>query len=314
MVCDDTPNDLSGDSSGDGRADSGGSTDVPDGDGFSRSENDVNPTRRAYLQLVGGGITLSSGLDFEKSGTESVEVGGPPDQSNLALAVEDRFDSRSIDTANWEVGWGWGKTTRNSPTRVTAENVRVRDDRLHLKGTHEGDEILSGGVNTRNKVTVGPGSYFEARIKFPDRVGFLPAFWAKPNDETWPPEIDVVELFQKGNGKDDTHQSHHYLHYSKSTTPGDRSTYEGTGKSFEPGDDLTENFHVYGVEWQTDRVVHYVDGEEVMTTTDSNILQALNKAAPFYLLCSLEIDKIGTADKSESWGESMAIDWVRVWE
>lgn len=308
MGRDNTPNESSGSSPGvDGGVESNGSTDVSE-------ENGVNPSRRAYLQLVGGGVIISGGFDFEKSDTETVDVGGPPDQSNMSLVLEDRFNSNSIDTSNWGVGWGWGKTTRNSPTRVTSENVRLHNGKLHLKGTHKDDDILSGSVHTRNKVTVGPGTYFEARIKFPDRDGFLPAFWAKPNDETWPPEIDVVELFQKGNGKADTHTSHHSLHYSNSTTPGDRSTYEATRKPYRPGDDLTENFHVYGVDWRPDRVVHYVDGEQVMKTADSTLLKALNKATPFYLLCSLEIDKIGTADKSESWGESVVIDWVRVWE
>lgn len=271
------------------------------------------PSRRTYLQLVGGGV-VARGFGVGGIEAERDDVDGPPGAADMTLVVEDQFDVRPLDDSRWDVGWGWGTTTRNSPTHVTSENVTVRDGRLHLEGTHEGDRILSGCVNTKDKVTVEPGSYFEARVKFPDREGFLPAFWAKPNDETWPPEIDVVELFQDGSGRDDTHLSRHHLHYSESTEPGDRSTYEGMGQSYAPGDDLTENFHVYGVEWQDDRLTHYVDDEAVMVTTDPDVLEAMQRGAPFYLLCTLEIDKIGTADASEPWGESMVVDWVRVWE
>jgi beta-glucanase (GH16 family) len=315
MALDDAPEDVSDNPS---NIDMNGgwddSEDVPERGERSLPDGRPVSNRRTYLQLIGGGITVNGRLRFGTNEPKTAGVGGPQDRSEMVLAAEDTFEDPSLDASNWDVGWGWGMNTRTSPTRVTAENVSIRNGRLELVGTHEDGEILAGGVHTRDKVTVGPGSYFEARVKFPDRAGFLPAFWAKPNDESWPPEIDVVELFQDGDGKADTHESQHHLHYSESTIPGDRSTYEGTGKSHRVGDDLTRNFHVYGVEWRTERLAHYVDGEEVMVTTNPDILNAMERGAPFYLMCSLEINKIGTADASETWGESFVVDWVRVWE
>jgi len=85
-------------------------------------------------------------------------------------------------------------------------------------------------------------------------------------------------------------------------------------KTYEPGDDLTENFHVYGVDWHTDRIVYYIDREEVMRTTNSTILSAMAKAAPFYLMCSLEINHVGRADISETWNDQFVIDWIRMWK
>lgn len=285
-------------------------------DGVHRSDsmNRQGFNRRTYLQLLCGGIIATGLLYISTNDGTRLEYGGPPAQLDRTLAIEDRFERSSLNTDIWTVGWGWGQRTKTSSTRIVPENVKIHEGNLLLMGSQKNGDILAGGINTRGKITVGPGSYFEARIKFPDRDGFLPAFWAKPNDGTWPPEIDVVELFQKGDGHADTHHSHHTLHYSTSTQPGDRSTHESTAKTHMPGDDLTENFHIYGVDWQQDRIVHYVDRKEVMTTTDSTILSAMAKAAPFYLLCSLEINHVGTANTSETWDESVVIDWIRIWK
>jgi len=188
--------------------------------------NRSSSNRRTYLQLLGGGIIATRLVDMNRNEGTRGEFNSPPAQLDRTIAIEDRFERSSLDTDIWDVGWGWGRQTQTSPTHIVPENVKVHDGKLHLVGSNKNGTVISGGVNTKNKVTVGPGSYFEARLKFPDRDGFLPAFWAKPNDETWPPEIDVVELFQRGDGTADTHHSHHTLHYSTSTEPGDRSTYE----------------------------------------------------------------------------------------
>jgi beta-glucanase (GH16 family) len=314
MASDEERNDTQGDpTSVDGSTASSGAIGTATETEYSADGHERNTSRRTYVKLLGGALAVSA-LSAGRNTATAVQEGGPPNPANRVLALEDRFEGGSLDTDTWETGWGWGTRTRTSPTRMVPENVTVTDGQLRLEGSYENGDILSGSVNTKNKVTVEPGSYFEAKIKFPDQDGFLPAFWAKPNDETWPPEIDVVELFQKGAGRPDTHYSHHYLHYSTSTQPGDRSTYEGTGKAYTPGDDLAENFHVYGVDWRRDRIVHYVDGEPAMVTTDSQILEAMAKGAPFYLMCTLEINKIGTAPTHEEWDERLVVDWTRVWK
>ena len=166
----------------------------------------------------------------------------------------------------------------------------------------------------KNIVSFGPGSYVEARIKFAKREGFLNAFWAKPVSERWPPEIDVVELFQEGNRPDEVERAQHHIHYSRSGEPSDETTYEDIQLTSRPGGDLTEAYHTYGLEWREDRVVPYVDGVAVHEWTDETILRALAAGGPFYLMLSLNIDKLGTPDRSESWGEAMLVDWVRLWK
>lgn len=269
--------------------------------------------RRTYLKLgaAGAGVvgSLAAGATLIGGGS----AGGPPNPRGWRLAFEETFDGDGLDSDIWNVGWGWGLRTDNSPASVSPRDVVVRDGALELTGSHDGSRTTAGAVNTKDKVTFGPGTYLEARIEFADRAGFLNAFWSKPNSETWPPEIDVVELWQDGTGWDDTHVSRHHLHYSTSTNAGDTSTYRDLGVSYRPGDDLTENFHVYAVEWRPDAIVHYVDGTVVREWTDETLLAAMRRGAPFYVMLSINVDKIGTADRSEPWPETMLVDWVRCW-
>jgi beta-glucanase (GH16 family) len=288
-----------------------------------RSDPTPDPSRRRFLRLSGASVATLGGLGVGTSsalGAQDTD-GGPPNPDAWSPAFEDRFDAGSLDESGWTVGWGWGNESTASDATITPENVSVDGSGLRLRGTHDGDAVLTGGVHTRGTVEFGPGSYVEAKLRFPGRVGFHPAFWAQPTTNDWPPELDVVELAQNGSGRDDTYTSRHFMHYSVSTTPGDSSTSERVSRFYEPGDDLTENFHVYAAEWQNDRITYYVDGQEIQTWTDSTILESFRKGAPFYLKLNLDInlggdlsESLGQANLSEQWGESFDAEWVRIWQ
>lgn len=276
--------------------------------------------RRNFLKTAGiGGAAAVGGLFLlDRNGSaasvDTFAEWGPPDRSDWELTYQDRFRDDVLDKEKWGIGWGWGRTTNSSPTRIRPANVDVRDGALSLRGTHDDSGTFSGAVNTKNIVSFGPGTYIEAQIKFARRIGFLNAFWAKPVSERWPPEIDIVELFQQGTGSEETSRAYHHIHYSRSGEPSDASTYESTEASSVPGGDLTAAYHTYGLEWREDRVVPYVDGQAVHEWTDETILRALAAGGPFYLMLSLNAGKLGTPDRSEAWGEEMLVDWVRLWE
>lgn len=267
--------------------------------------------RRTYLSLLGTSAFSVATTTPREPPPYRVPV--PTNRhSEWSLQFEDRFD-RSRLGSEWEIGWGWGRRTTTSSTVASTENVSVSESSLHLRGTHDGTAIRSGVVNTKDSVTFEPGSYLEASIRFADRRGFLNAFWSKPNSEKWPPEIDVVELWQESNGRDDTRRSRHHLHYSTSATPGDETTYRNEGVIRGHDEDLTEEYHDYGVAWLADRIVHFVDQEPVKEWTDPSMLAAIGAGAPFYVLFALNINRFGHADFSEPWGETMDVDRIQLW-
>jgi len=296
-------------------------TERPNGGGSDeRSAKSRTTGRRAFLELAGASAAALAGAGLGSTAVAAQEA-GPPNPGNWTLEFEDRFDGGSLDTSVWDIGWGWGRVTNQSRTRIVDTNTYVDSGRLHLRGTHEGNDVLSGGVNSKNSVQFGPGSYVEARLRFPRRVGFHPAFWAKPVSEAWPPEIDVMEFIQNGSGRDDTHTSRHFLHFTGSTRPGDRSTHRRLQRFFEPGGDLSQQFHVYAVEWQPDRITMYVDNQQIQTWRDGSMLQSMRNGAPFYvnLVQNINVNSdlngsLGRADLSQQWGEATEADFVRVWK
>lgn len=279
-----------------------------------RETSKTTASRRTYLQLAAASIPIAGGLQSLSSTASGQEgVGGPPNADNWDLTFEDTFSTGSLDTSSWEVGFGWGMETNASAESISAEHVALTNDRLHISASPD-NGVEAGCINTKDKVTVAPGTYMEARLRPPKRTGFLPAFWGKPNSEAWPPEIDVFELFQNGSGADDWTSANYNVHYSSSTDPGDGSTHESDPTHHRVDSDLTNAFHVYGCKWLSDSVEFYFDGEKVGESTDSTAMEALRRGAPFYLMLNIHIDKIGTTDKSDDWNEELVVDWVRVWE
>jgi len=275
-----------------------------------RRENDSKLLdRREYMKLAGASVAALGGLGLGASSAAAVDEGGPANPDDWELAFEDQFDAGSLDTDKWEIGFGWGRTT-NSPERIVDRNVWVENERLHLKVTHDGgsDSVYAGAVNTKNKHYYGPGSYWEAKIRCPDRHGLLPAFWGKSNSPTpnWPPEIDFFEML----GNDPT-SSHHNVHYDST---GGMGGNHSELKMHNPDLGSTTNFHVYGCAWFEDRVEMYVDGRLVGTHDDPTAMESLRTGAPFYMMLNIHVGRTGTPDYSESWGDQMDVDWVRVWE
>lgn len=297
--------------------------------------------RREFLKAVAAGVGTTSTIGmsgcnerlFREGNAQSVPSDSPrdntqgvtetnteretpvhPEPAEWHLQFEDTFNTSKLDSSSWGIGWGWGQTTSTSPTKIVPSNVTVTDGQLQLSGSHDGNSIKSGGVHTRDKVEFGPGSHLEAKLKFAGRSGFLNAFWSKPASGSWPPEIDIVELWQDGSGWPDTRVSRHNLHFTASTTPGDSTTHESIGTKHVPGGDLSKSFHVYGLEWAEDYISHFVDGTEIWRWTNSKMLATMEKGAPFYLMFSLNINKIGSADTSTRWDETFLINWVRLWQ
>ncbi|WP_435361553.1 glycoside hydrolase family 16 protein [Haloarchaeobius sp. DFWS5] len=284
-------------------------------DDHTRDDVDDNPggriDRRDYLKLASIGALTAGGIGLSSFAGANVTA-GPPNPDNWTLDFEDTFDSGSLDTSKWEVGYGWGLTDRNSAGEVSPDEVNVENGRLRLSMRYDGD-ITTSAVNTKDIHYYGPGSYWEASIKLPGRTGILPAFWSKPNTEDWPPEIDFVEIFQNDGGKEDTHRAEYHIHYSTSTEPDDSSTHESLDVEYDSPDDLTNSFHVYGCRWLDDRVDFYFDDIHVGTISDSTAMEALRNGGPHYMMLTNMIDKVGETDKSEHWSEEMLVDWVRVW-
>ena len=233
----------------------------------------------------------------------------------------DEFNGDALDERFWyrerhEKGW-----VNNELQQYVMDEkyAYVKDGTLIIQPVKEVDEngevkYYSGRINSNDKFTVKYGR-IEARIKTPEGVGFLPAFWMLPSRGRWPigGEIDIMEIV---GGQEDTVYS--TLHYGNPHAMGQGSKKMDV--------ELSKDFHVYACEWDPEEIRFYIDGELYYTETEwySAAAETLkydypapfNK--PFYIIFNVAVggDWPGNPNEDTPFDEraQMRVDWVRVYQ
>jgi hypothetical protein len=143
--------------------------------------------------------------------------------------------------------------------------------------------------------------YVEARIRAPKGQGIWPAIWMLPTRHESKPEIDIMEIL--GGAPDTVHMNFHYKDAQGASRRSD-------GKL--TGTDLTEEWHVFAVDWKPGSVDWYVDGEKVRSFAETELVPA----EPMYLLINLAIggDWGGPPDATTVFPSVFEIDYVRIWK
>jgi beta-glucanase (GH16 family) len=245
----------------------------------------------------------------------------------LRLALDEPFDSLRIDTGS---GHGlWHSYGRNDPAnldfRTPPAEQQVYVDRdfkggadhalglqpfaidhgvLQIRATRTPQELLSylnnkpyvsGDLTTRRTFEQEYG-YFEARLKLPRGKGLLPAFWLLPADESWPPEIDVVESLGDPS----------MVYATPHTRATGRNSYDTTSIRIEQNPD---GFHRFGVLWTPDELTWFIDGVEVKhypTPSDMH--------KPMFLIVNLAVGNPWSGHPGPDFKTStLAVDYIRVW-
>ena len=140
-----------------------------------------------------------------------------------------------------------------------------------LKPVLFNNEYTSGILTTQSKFSQKYG-YFEIRSKIPIGIGVWPAFWMLADDGGWPPEIDVME--GRGQRPGDLVMTTHWRIPATGRV-------ESCGFDFQRADAATA-FHDYGVLWQRDRIIYFIDRQPV-----SEIKVPVGFQDPMYMIVNL---------------------------
>jgi len=238
------------------------------------------------------------------------------------LVFEDNFLGIELNSSFWSKnyheGFPHGGHTHNHRGYMTEENVYVSNGILCIKALNETHpdapppeftynqwmeyNFTTGAITTYSKMQFKYG-YIEARMKMPKSKGFWPAFWTLPSEGGWPPEIDIHEFL-----------SSHETRFSGAYHWGeDWEHLHSHGQFFWVGSDLSNEFHLYGLEWTPDHLSWYFDGKQVgRYFSDSN---AIAELGPQYVLINLAIG--GWEDDPDSttiWPAFYETDYVRLWQ
>lgn len=162
----------------------------------------------------------------------------------------------------------------------------------------QGMPYVSGMISTASDFSQKYG-YFEMRAKLPAGKGFWPAFWMIPADGMWPPEYDIFEVL--GHDTDRIYQYSHWRNVATGSNTGTSGEYTGHV-------DTADGFHTYGLKWEQDTVVWYVDG--VATQTITNVM-----FEPAYMIANFAVggNWPGNPDGTTPFPSSMQIDYIRVY-
>lgn len=162
-------------------------------------------------------------------------------------------------------------------------------------------EYVSGRLATHRSFNQLYG-YFEIEAKLPAGKGLWPAFWLLPQDMSWPPEIDVIEVL--GHEPRKIYQT---IHWNEPATPqGQHKSAHVLTEAF----DASADYHRYGVHWTKEFVAFYVDGRET-----KRFPTPAHMHRPMYLIVNLAVGGSwpGDPDRSTRFPAELRVRSVRAW-
>jgi beta-glucanase (GH16 family) len=247
--------------------------------------------------------------------------GGVTAPDGWKLSWNDEFDGASgekPDSTKWGYdlgGDGWGNDELEYYTD-RPENAAT-DGQGHLLITLKSETYMNRSYTSARLLTLGKFSQtygrFEARIQVPTGQGVWPAFWMLGADiktNTWPGcgEIDIMEV---AGGK--PRVNHGSLH-----GPGYSGGSPLTGTYTLASGALSDEFHLYAVEWETNVVRFYVDESlyETRKNTDVPAGGTWVYDHPFFFILNVAVGGSfgGVPDATTLLPQTMTVDYVRVYQ
>ena len=322
------------------------------------------PVLALFLAACGsgdGGDTIDSDTIVDSSGRElqlvfEDDFGGPVGAPRIAgkMPLSGNTDNWRIETGYGDNGWGndeWQEYTD------TEDNLFIENGNLVISaqcglGADCADEttskrqgtITSARINTKDRLHVRYGN-ISARIKMPSGIGTWPAFWmlgADIDELRWPDagEIDIVEMHYFFSNNQTTHFT---AHWSAPNYPdGERPTCSGGTVGVNAGEEqhcftqartfddpaivLTDDFHVFEVEWNENTIIGKIDGITYYTLgIDPSTMEEFLK--DYFMILNVAVggtlgggagDGEGAPSATMNWDDpdqtDMLVDWVRVYE
>jgi beta-glucanase (GH16 family) len=252
--------------------------------------------------------------------------------AGYTLIWSDEFnapDGTTPDPQKWNYdlgGNGWGNhelelyTDHPQNAQIRSGNLVITAEKESATDKYGIRDYTSARIKTQSLFAQAYGR-FESRIKIPKGEGMWPAFWLLGEDITtisWPRcgEIDIMENI----GKEPT-AVHASLHgpAAPGTDPGNKkATADLTRKFSLPGNpNLSDDFHIYAVEWEPTTLRFFIDKENYATFTRAEWPQ--NTTWPFdhkfFLILNLAVggDWPGPPDANTVFPQQMLVDYVRVY-
>ena len=271
---------------------------------------------RIVITLLNDDINPADFVNIPQTGYTT-----PESYDGYTLVWRDEFDGDGLDPANWahELGdgcpnlCGWGN---NELQYYQPENTLFRDGYLIIQAREEsvGDKSYSASrFITKDKQAFQYGR-IDIRAALPEGKGLWPALWmlgANIDQVGWPAcgEIDIMELTgERPNRVLGT------AHFGASVA---QHQFRTAAKFLPSGKKFSEEFHVFSIIWQEDRIEWYMDDELYHTFTPANTAgQPYPFNQPFFFIFNVAVggNLPGSPDANTRFPQNMIVDYVRVFQ
>ncbi len=255
--------------------------------------------------------------------TPVTPYGDEIDMSRFELVWEDEFDN-GFDTARWQGHYVYGAddTQLRDVAYWNRDQVTFSEDgcleiNIEYKDGPGGEAYYSYGMETNpNKHYAAEYEgyeqlygYFEMRCILPKGKGLNPAFWLL-TDGMWDDdtdggvtgaEIDVFETKTAFEG-DFLNSVYHTVHVD-----GYEEAHKQEIQGWFYADDPYNKFNTYGVEWNSEEYIFYVNGIETARTSFGGVCEV-----PLYLIISVGVNE--DVFESEHLPAKMTVDYVRCYQ
>jgi beta-glucanase (GH16 family) len=222
--------------------------------------------------------------------------------------MSDEFDGAKLDPNKWHpVNPRW---LGRQPAFFYPGNVSVGGGKLHLvmkkqevpempkdKGYHT---YTSAAVQSKTKVKYG---YFEVKCR-PMKSHGSSSFWFYHNTPEMWTEIDVFEIGGGAPGFERRYNMN--VHVFRTPTESKHWSKHGM---WEAPSNLAHDYHVYGLQWDRERITWYFDGVPVRWVENTHWHQALTLNFD-----SETMPKWFGLPKDEDLPSTYSIEYVRAWK
>ncbi|MFY0685771.1 MAG: family 16 glycosylhydrolase [Cyclobacteriaceae bacterium] len=260
-------------------------------------------------------VTILDSDPLEDISVDNLGYFTEKDLPSMELVWSDEFEGSSLNGDYWtpDVGdgcdqgiCGWGN---DELQLYTSENLEISNGFLTITATEDEGKYYSARIISKSKVAHQFGRV-DIRARMPQGQGIWPAIWmlgTNIDQVAWPMcgEIDIMEIV--GHEPAKTHGTVHYdggTGYKTST--GSRALNSGV---------FADQFHVFSIVWDRDKIIWYLDNQKFKTFSKSSSEQYPFNA-PFYFIMNVAIGGRwpGNPDETTQFPQEMTVDYIRLYQ
>ena len=313
---------------GAGGAGAAGTTGTVGAAGASGAAGATGTAGTGATGTAGTSATAGAGGDPADAGAITDAAADVSPLAGWTLSWSDEFNGTmgtKPDPKYWGYdlgGGGWGVAQLQVYTNNAANASMDGQGHLAIAAIKDAQgNFTSARLKTQGKFEQAYGR-FEVRAKVTTGNGMWPAFWMLGNDferatnpVPWPDcgEIDVMEI--RGTQPLTNLGSLH--------GPGYSGMHPLTGKTSLPdgGALLSDDFHIYAIEWETNVVRFYLDTTLYETRTAADVPTDAGASArwvydhPFFLLLNVAVGgRFPGPPDGTTFPQTMLVDYVRAYK